>query len=208
MLKQTNHYDAHLVNRHMQARSKQNGVVLLIALIVLVAMTLAAIALVRSVDTTNLIAGNLAFQQSATNAGDVGSENAIEWLQTKNIGTTLRVSDLAAGYSAVWDSSTANRWDDIVTESGITPVVAGEDQAGNTVSYIIQRLCKVEGATADPNSPATGCATPPKIASSIGSSLDSGTVNLFSSNQRYYRITAKIVGPRNTTSYTQTIIAM
>jgi Tfp pilus assembly protein PilX len=40
----------------------QQGVVLLMALIMLVALTLAGIALVRSVDTTNLIAGNLAFK--------------------------------------------------------------------------------------------------------------------------------------------------
>ena len=43
---------------------KQRGVVLFIALIALVAMSLAAVALVRSVDTATIIAGNLAFKQS------------------------------------------------------------------------------------------------------------------------------------------------
>ena len=43
------------------SRRKQSGVVLFISLIILVAMSLAGIALIRSVDTSNLIAGNLAF---------------------------------------------------------------------------------------------------------------------------------------------------
>jgi Tfp pilus assembly protein PilX len=54
------------------SRRAQQGVVLFIALIVLVAMSLAGIALMRSVDTNVLIAGNLAFRQGATMAGDWG----------------------------------------------------------------------------------------------------------------------------------------
>ncbi len=55
----------------------QRGVILIITLIVLVAMTLASIAMVRSVDTSTVIAGNLAFKQSATASGDAGLEAAI-----------------------------------------------------------------------------------------------------------------------------------
>ena len=63
-------------------RERQRGVVLFIALIVLVAMALAGIALVRSVDTGILVAGNIAFKQGATNAGDQGLEAARTWLVT------------------------------------------------------------------------------------------------------------------------------
>lgn len=52
---------------------KQQGVVLLIALIILVAMTLAGIGMMRSVDTGNMIAGNLAFRQAVLNASDAGT---------------------------------------------------------------------------------------------------------------------------------------
>ena len=45
--------------------SRQAGAVLIIALFVLIAMTLSALSLMRSVNTTNLIAGNLAFHESA-----------------------------------------------------------------------------------------------------------------------------------------------
>jgi len=50
----------------------QRGVVLLIALIMLVAMTLAGIGMMRSVDTGSVIAGNLAFKQATLNSSDAG----------------------------------------------------------------------------------------------------------------------------------------
>lgn len=51
----------------------QRGVVLLITLIILVAMTLAGIGMMRSVDTGGVIAGNMAFRQATLNASDAGS---------------------------------------------------------------------------------------------------------------------------------------
>jgi len=59
--------------RSVITAQKQRGVVLLIALIILVAMTLAGIGMMRSVDTGNLIAGNLAFRQATMNASDAGT---------------------------------------------------------------------------------------------------------------------------------------
>ena len=57
-------------------RKRQQGVILFVALIVLVAMSLTGIALMRSVDTNLLVAGNLAFRQGATAASDWGVEAA------------------------------------------------------------------------------------------------------------------------------------
>lgn len=65
-------YDRH----RMTARRSQHGVVLLIALIILVAMTLAGIGMMRSVDMGSVIAGNLAFRKSALNASDTGTSAA------------------------------------------------------------------------------------------------------------------------------------
>ena len=50
------------MKKAMRLRRTQSGVVLFIALIVLVAMTLAGIAIMRSVDTGNQIAGNVGVQ--------------------------------------------------------------------------------------------------------------------------------------------------
>src|SRR3546814_10518494 len=84
---------------------KQQGVVLFIALIVLVAMTIAGIALVRSVDTSNLIAGNLAFKQGATLSAEGGAEKAIEWLTSRNGSLELYTPERAAGYYATSQST-------------------------------------------------------------------------------------------------------
>jgi len=51
-------------------RTREQGVILFVALIVLVAMSLAGIALMRSVDTSVLVAGNLAYRQGATSVAD------------------------------------------------------------------------------------------------------------------------------------------
>lgn len=84
----------------MASARHQTGVVLLITLIVLVAMTLAAIALMRSVDTGIVVAGNMAFKQGATLAGDAGTEAAINWLSTQivNNEAALYDEDQTAGY--------------------------------------------------------------------------------------------------------------
>lgn len=60
-----------------ESAMKQRGMVLFFALIALVVMSLAAVALIRSVDTSTIIAGNLAFRQAATSSGDAGLESAI-----------------------------------------------------------------------------------------------------------------------------------
>ena len=62
----------------------QRGVVLLIALIILVAMTLAGIGMMRSVDTGNMIAGNMAFRDSTMNVSDVGTSAAFNALMAVN----------------------------------------------------------------------------------------------------------------------------
>lgn len=62
---------------------RQRGMVLFFALVALVAMSLAAVALIRSVDTGALIAGNLAFRKSTLNSSDNGIETAIAWLSNQ-----------------------------------------------------------------------------------------------------------------------------
>lgn len=189
--------------------ARQSGVVLIIALIVLVAMTLAGIALMRSVDTSNLIAGNLAFQQAATHSGDAGIEKAIDWLQTVNNGTTLNDSDPTNGYAA--DGSDPSRspaagqsWDSYWVASRVArpskDLVA--DSSSNQVSYVIDRMC----LTAAPKMEAK-CTTSPVV--NVALNNDEGPeLPLTRASVVYYRITARIAGPRNTVSYVQAIVSM
>jgi len=198
---------SHFVPGHFgKPPAKQRGVVLLITLIVLVAMTLAAISLVRSVDTTNVIAGNLAFRQTATLSGDYGTEAAIYWVEQNN-GNVLFTNQPGQGYFAVHQDPAANQtWDDFWTNVVIPRgyFTLPSDTAGNTVAYTIDRMCENQ---VDPNDPTADCQKS-TIKISTGSSQTSGTQGLTLANQIYYRITSRIAGPRNSVTYVQAIIAL
>lgn len=188
---------------------RQRGVVMLLALIVLIAMSLTGIALFRSVDSGVLVVGNLSMQKSATRSGDSGTEAAITWLGNNSSGATLYTDNTGAGYVAnglLEVPSSSQTWADYwtVLTATHTPATLATDGAGNQVSYLIQRLCQFSGA---PNAGGTNCVFAPST-TGAGSSKGAGVIALSVSNVVYYRITAKISGPRNTTSYVQAIVAM
>lgn len=197
-----------MLNRRIAARrGRQQGVVLMVALIVLVAMTLAGIALMRSVDTTSLIAGNLAFQQAATNSGDIGTESAVTWLEANN-NTALWADIPAQGYTSRRQDPAANQswdafWNAVLAAQAVT--LAQNATTGNTVSYAIQRLCNALG---DPTAPTVDCSVPQTTGSAAGGSKGAGVVALLYNSAIYYRITTRIAGPRNTVSYVQTIVSL
>jgi type IV pilus assembly protein PilX len=196
--------------------SEQRGIVLVLALIVLAAMTLAGIGLMRSVFTSNRVAGNLAFQQAAVHSADAGIERAIAWLEDRNAnsvttlyqdrspgGTNLgyfasrpRTTDPAAGQS--WEPA----WTAWRATGNFNTLPA--DAAGNTVEFVIHRLCNGNGA---PES-GIGCESSPTVVGSEGGSRGSGVVGLVTPSQRYYRITVRVAGPRNTVSFVQSIVAL
>lgn len=184
--------------------------VLIVALIVLVAMTLVGISLIRSVSTSNRVAGNLAFQQAATQSADVGIEAAISWLET-HAGTQLYSDDLATRreyFAARQDPQDGQSWEsfwqDNIKSTGRFRRIA-TDPAGNTVFYAIHRLCSSAG---DPTAGAAGCAVDPNMARAGGNTMGAGEIPVAGPTQQYYRITARVEGPRNTVSFVQVVIAM
>ena len=191
-------------------RQGQGGVVLIIALIVLVAMTLAALALVRSVDTNNVIAGNLAFQQAAVHSADTGVETATAWLVNPTSAALLLADSPSNGYAATGsrpeNSPAAGiTWDAYWTASlDARSKTLSTDSAGNTVSYVIDRLC----ANAGPTSGGASCIASPVVASASGSEEEAGGKPLNAPSVVYYRITVRVAGPRNTVSYVQSMVSM
>lgn len=193
------------------APSRARGAVLFIALIVLVAMTLAGIAIMRSVDTATLIAGNLAFKQGTVQASDNGVEVAYQWLITKR--AVLNTSDTTQGYNSaianpVWTSSAA--WGNSVN--------LGPDPVGNTISYVIHRMCNCDGVAYNGtclvtgvsnqcalDNPAVAVAPPPPTE---GESFTIGAPGYLQDPKVYYRITVRSQGPRSTVSYIQAMVAI
>ena len=200
--------------------------VLLISLIILVALSLGGIALVRQIGTTNFIVGNLAFQQAATMSGELGMEEAIRSFEVGRVDAMndieLQSDKFSKGYAATanfsgppenaadWESHWRTTVDPVPKSIPVSAKSCGHgsgractlptDDVGNTVSYTIQRLCKHSGEPA-----LSGCVSdPPQEAP--GASLGVGKLPMSQMRQYYYRITARVSGPRNTVSFVQTIV--
>jgi len=181
------------------ARRAQRGAVLFIALIVLVAMSLAGLALMRGVDTGTLIANNLAFKQSATMGGDLGVEAARTWL-ISNAGASLNNDQPAVPNGNGYWSTSQDALDLINVYDWTTAVNVGTDAAGNQVSYVIQRLCDASGPTTAANCLKSSSST--AAASSKGGATY-GTYGIAAPTDAYYRVTVRVSGPRNTVSFVQ-----
>lgn len=185
--------------RRISAPRRQSGVVLFIALIVLVAMTMAGIAIMRSVDTGNLIAGNVAFKQGTLQAGDYGVNAAVKYLELNAFTGQLDNDKPADAYYAVaveppdWNA-------DAVWASAKT---VGTDAAGNKVIYRIDRLCENAGAPGGVN-----CAKIQKTGGEAGNSQGIGANAFKAQPMVIYRVSARVTGPRDTTSLIQFNIAL
>jgi type IV pilus assembly protein PilX len=180
----------------------QQGVVLLIALILLVAMTMAGLAMMRTIGAGVGIAGNLAFKQTATSVADLGIETARNWL-TDPLRTSdvIKSDSVADGYYSSWDLSFSPQSFDWANSK----LVTANDGANNEVRVVIHRLCETAGLV--PNDPLQKCATLTS-AGALGSKGGGGygSTVLTTTIQPYFRVTSRVKGPRNTTSYVQVVM--
>lgn len=197
---------------------KQEGIVLIIAMIVLVAMTLASVAMIRSVDTSTLIAGNLAFKQSGITSGDAGVNEAFAWLKAN--GGALENDATGSGYYATSQDCLDLTGNGKVSKKCAPPFtsldwtdanavrILAKDAAGNQVSYVIHRLCSSAGQlSAERCSVEEGALE----GNSKGSALQLGGYRRASwdaaANRGFYRITVRVAGLRNNVSYVQAVVS-
>lgn len=145
------------------ANPKQRGVVLFLTLIALLAMSLAAVALIRSVDTSAMILGNLAFKASAKTSADAGFQAAINEVRAFQAAyvpaAPIRVEldplhplsrtnlPVNPGYysdfnPALLDTPPLFYRNPAAWNAANGSVVLPPDGSGNTVQYIIQRMCR------------------------------------------------------------------
>lgn len=200
------------VTLKLRISDEQRGVVLFFALIALVAMSLAAVALIRSVDTNSIIAGNLAFKQTALISSDRGVETAIDWLDGKT-SAELNSHSEADGYFATFDTLDLNdpdtlkdndTWENSAFAAGADIADGNEATTGNTIRYIIQRMCRQTSEPTDEHCLLGGTQTE---TGSRGVKDSTGAGAIIEMQQSpMYRITTRVDGPRNTVSYAQTFV--
>jgi len=184
-------------------RKRQHGVVLFLVLVALVALMLAALAMFRSVDTSVLLAGNLAFRKGASAAADAGIEAAAAALP--NIIATSHEAVIPGQYyptitvangGLAWDANglpPSSVWASAPADTTSAP--------GYSVQYIIERMCTGQVPVVNV---LTKCVA--DVAPDTGSNK-SGALKFTSSSAVYYRVTVYVTGPHNTATYVQAMFS-
>lgn len=177
---------------------RQRGMIaMIIAMVVLVCTLLAVVGLMRSVDSSNLIAGAMSFKQGVL----VEAERAYTVAKT-NIpyGTATEADNAASGYYASVQTADTARTDlpgMLVTGGGIA-LAAGT--TGNTVRFVVERLCRAVGPASKDD-----CIVPAAYVTG-GTNDETGSTITPSTAQAAYRLSVRVDGPRNARSYVQTVI--
>lgn len=205
--------------------ARQRGVSLLIALIALVLMTIAGFSLMRSVDTGNVIAGNMAFREVTVHAADLGIEAAATYL---NATVAPDPDDNLPSGCAVASTSTSTRGTcryaarTLPEDDDGIPFVDWSSTAnipettinGVTYQFVVERLCNPDTAVSvDVGQAAKYSSTKNICTSSVlddgksasgGSAYGGGAVSRIT--PIHYRVTVRTRGPRNTVSFVQTLM--
>lgn len=200
-------------------KNTQSGVALIMVLIMLTAMLIAGVALIRVVDSANVISGNFAFRQATLNIADLGIEAAATEL------VTIRATSSEAPYPAgcttncryfparsVGSPPAAGAMLDSKGMPVLGNVTGTTTQAiswsgsnvpnlpsGYSIRYVIDRQCNIAPVTNAVND----CLN--DAPQSAGSKKGGATV-FSSASTIYYRVTVQVTGPKNTQSHVQAIL--
>lgn len=200
------------MKRASLALARQQGTSLLVAMVALVAMMTAGMALIRSVDSANLAAGNFQMQQSAEQNIDMGiNEALLAYLQSpSNMALSIdnrNISDASRAYWAIRQLQSAEGVPLALTNlpaptwTATGPALtgwAGEQIDANSMQlrrYYVERLCAATGIANANNCQMYTMEYPSDSLSNTGSA-DNDVLP-------YIRITVRVDGPKGTTSYAQ-----
>jgi type IV pilus assembly protein PilX len=203
--------------------NRQRGIVMIVALVVLIALTIASIGLLRSVDTASTITGNLGVKKDLYRVSNLGVQSALQNLALIRVSNELPpASDATRSYYATAALPTDVRGIPQILVNAPVPLIpggatgwAGEfslpvvaDTGGGVTAaggylfrYVAERLCPFEGVS-DPAinvcREATGAASFVPAGSFTQTLTQGGSV--------YIRLTLRIDGPKNSTSYFQAML--
>jgi type IV pilus assembly protein PilX len=189
----------------LASAARQQGVVLIFSLIVLLILAIGAVALLRSVNSSLLSAGNLAFHRDLVNQ----AEQAVSTVMTE-----FKTNAPPLGGATTADLPAANYVSTALPTNaqGVPLVLLGNNTVFNTVAsaandipgatpdvnirYVIDRLCTNTGIASSPNCvQSTGNPT--------GGSGDKNTA-VAPPSATVYRVSVRVDGPRGTQAFLQT----
>ena len=205
-----------LINRAARVGGGQSGVALIMVLIMLGAMMIAGVALIRVVDSANMISGNFSFRQATLNIADLGVEAAVAEL--KDIRANSSEAPYPAGCETFCRYFPARSVGSAMLDPRGLPILGSVDGTatatrvinwnhqnveaaprGYSVRYVIDRQCNVAPVT----DAVSQCIN---YVPQSGRSKKSGATDLPSASVIYYRVSIQVSGPRNTQSHVQVML--
>lgn len=187
-------------------RARQRGLALPVVLIILAVMLVSSIYLMKSIHSTSLATGNLAYDATLSQSVDLGLHTGFDWLQATARASkmTLNADSPLNGYVALMDTSKTPR--DTAFWDGSRSISAPD---GSLIEYVIHRLCLARLPYDDArNQCVQTAANPMALGSSVavGSSLAGDSADYAGSPQVHYVITARLRGAKGASVTNQMIV--
>lgn len=188
--------------------NNQKGVVLFVAMIALVVLMIAAVALIRSTDTAQMIAGNLAIKRDMTHESETAVAAALAQFSGTLASETTRWANVAgANYYASALASNKEGIPNVLMLAPTTSETVAYSKTGVTYSYVIDRMCPTSGNPAV----VVGCESPSAKAdagiSDINAAANAGAGLPKRNAGAVYRISVRLTDPRQNQSFFQTTLA-
>ncbi len=192
------------------------GSVLPITLVLLIAMALAAVGLMKSVDTSTLLARNTSFQRDAVNRNEVVLHRAMREFESA-AGRWFRDLNNTATHVAGAGSNMPYRATALPTDASGVPLVLRDNAAfaamfggvaaasavttgeGMTTVYVIDRLCSLEGPAADTHCVVSASRAPDTCSRCSTASTPFAPI---------FRVSARTTGPRGVEAFSQTTFSL
>ena len=184
---------------HRTSHSRQRGVVLIFTLIVLLILTIGAVALMRSMNTSLFNAGNLAFRRDLVNQG----EQAVSYVMTEfttgvpgvlNTSASTQADNPALNYYSTMQPTNAKGIPNQLLANAPPHPLTGT--SGATIDYVIDRLCQNPG-------PSIGSQCVQSSAAPLGGTAN-GTKAVSPPSATVYRLSVRVSGARSTQVFLQT----
>jgi len=175
----------------MTLMHRQRGMSLLMVLVVLGISLVGALALLRSTEVSALVAGNVSFREAATQATDIGISQGAKALDA----TTNFDINVANAYFATRQPEDASGLPTSVNWATVPASTVGYYQ----VQHVVERLCQA----LPKDDPAANCMI--RDGEAPGSNK-AGSLVYKSPASVYYRITVRVMGPKQTAAFVQALV--
>lgn len=176
----------------MTTMYRQRGATMLVVMVLLSVMLLGALALARMTEVGSLATGNAAYREASIQASEIGLNAA--FTQVKALPIANENTDAAPWYWATAQAQDANGLPQIDWAAAPEIVVGAYG-----VRYVVERVCTV----ADVTNPLRECLV--KQVKVPGSARDEDD-KLDSPNSKQYRVTIRVTGPKDTTTFVQSLV--